>query len=367
MSNRCNNGDTRRFSIFWAGVVLIVALLILVTTCGCTSGSQGQGPNVDVDVGDVSIGARSTLPRVAVLPELTTHVSAPPDQNGWSAPLLQINELDARLELDAQEYVQLGGQRLAINPMDGRVFLAVKNSHFTGKSNRKFRWPFRLYGAWGSFQNVVVDYVREEHAFYLELGPGDLLFERCYVAHARSNGIQLRYDAVPQQLDTYWAYDRTVTVRDCVFWQCTVSTGTRPAFTLSPKSGGPASDLNIERVYVRTHDVAHNGSYHSYGGACVEYWRDVNITDCHFDLLAPQYPVIQAFNAALPPGAQQAPVNLRIERTHIVAGDIALRPSESSTIYIDGCTGPGRIRIQTWDGSTWRTTSSVPITQGYSK
>jgi hypothetical protein len=118
------------------------------------------------------------------------------------------------------------------------------------------KWLDRRYNITGRFQNSWWKQDPVEHGQYLAPGDGDLTWVECLYQNIAGSAIQLRLATVdntstPPEQSPYWNTERTITLDRVVMLECSIKSG-RGAFSFSPKSPGPNTDVVMTGCFIQT-------------------------------------------------------------------------------------------------------------------
>lgn len=233
------------------------------------------------------------------------------------------------------------------------------------------KWGFRDYEMEGLYRRVWVSGVYWEHGQYT-CPRGSISWVDCFYNDCGAQGIQVRHNL--NRADPEWSRPRLLRMTGVTTLECGQVRGAgRAGFSVSVKDMGPETDVVMTNIAVRTveqRNVRTSGSlvYHSFGGICVEYCRNLTISDSWVELLQPDRPAIQLYDFSRKQPTKTGPENIDLTRTHVANGaHIAVRKGDGKRINIQNCTGTGRILVYNWNGSDWKLnqTESRPIASGY--
>lgn len=233
------------------------------------------------------------------------------------------------------------------------------------------KWGFRDYEMEGLYRRVWVSGVYWEHGQYT-CPRGSITWKDCFYEDCGAQGIQIRHNQ--NRADPEWTRPRLLTMTDLTTLECGQVRGAgRAGFSVSVKDMGPETDVTMSHIAVRTikqRNVRKSGSliYHSFGGICVEYCRNLTISDSWVELLQPDRPAIQLYDFSRKQPTKTGPENIDVTRTHVANGaHIAVRKGDGKRINIQNCTGTGKILVYNWSGTDWKLSQadSRPITAGF--
>jgi hypothetical protein len=351
---------------------------VLLALFGCTSPKEQTQPQDTVGVAALTtppvwhVPPRINVPDPARLERIE---SAPPDHNGYSAAVLPIKTSTTGMRLTGKLYVQTGGRELMISyGNQTQIDCQIDNCGFRCTTENLFtKWLDRRYNVTGTYKNSFWKMCPVEHAIYLAPGPGDLSWTECLFQNIAGSAIQLRLatsdNSTPPEQSQYWLTERRIFLDRVVMLECSTDAG-RGAFSFSPKSPGPNTDLEMIDCFIQTKNQTNvDGKGHdSFGGCCFETMRSATLRRCTIELKNPANAAIQAYEYDSEPSTShhRAPVTLTLDSC-IIANNVDVRVTDTLHIDVSGCTGGGTLRLWKPDPAQdkWVNFRNIPIAQGY--
>lgn len=320
-----------------------------------------------------------TPPRIHIpaASTLTRMESMPPDAHGYSPAVLPIKTSTDGMQLRGALYVQTGGRELSISN-GGQIQRDVRVSGCGFRctpENIYTKWLMRWYNVTGHVANSFFKACPVEHAIYWAPGDGDLSFDEVLFQNIAGSAIQLRLatvdNSVPPEQSPYWNTERTIALDNVLMLECSTDSG-RGAFSFSPKSPGPNTDIVMRDCFIQTvHQTNVDGKGHdSFGGACFETMRSATLERCTIELKNPANGAVQAYEYDAQPSVSKhrAPHALVIADS-IIENNVDIRIEDTPYVRISGCSGAGHIRLWKADrvNDKWNIVTQFTMAQGYSQ
>lgn len=324
-----------------------------------------------------------TLPPVRVTKTVT---SAPPDANGWCAPLLTVHGSTTQTFVGT-EYVQYatgGATNFLVTDMNARqsgwtatncIFRFVPGPGEVGWPNGG-RWCWRVYELDVYINRCIFAAAGEEHPIYVGIA-GDSEIRDTTVRNAGSQGLQFSLKAIgrTEEQSVSWNKARTLHLVDVNVLECGRRGGTRLGFAVSVFKHGPQFRFVAERLFVQTvkqSQVVTNSAGQwcdSTGGIFIAGCAEAILTDCTVELKNPEKGCAQFYNFTDKPESSNAPRNLELNGCTFIGGDVHVRTDETPRVRVNGCKGNARLRLWRWNAATQKYVNYATqlITANYSQ